>query len=241
VTGGGTTTVNDLAQGNSSHQEIFLNGTRTIGNGAGEGVNGKIIIYNPSEAQFTNVRAEISFTGTAAGESAVANTTGQRLSAADVDAFRLLFDTGNITSGQVIVRGYNSSAVGGGASSSTYFSGNSAGSISTATATYIGEGNSASNVTESSVDNIVPYAAVLRNLYVKAETAPSAAESFVYTVRVNRVDTAITATISNTDTTANDTSNSVTIAAGDTICVEVDGSAGSASSFHKVSFEIDPV
>ncbi len=49
----------------------------------------------------------------------------------------------------------------------------------------------------------------LRNLYVRLSAAPGAGKSWVFTVRKNGADTNLSVTISGTDTTGNDTSNSV--------------------------------
>jgi len=67
-------------------------------------------------------------------------------------------------------------------------------------------------------------AGTLRDLYVHC-TAPGTSESVVFTVRKNGSSTSLTATISNTATDANDTSNTATVAAGDRISVSAVTSA----------------
>lgn len=109
VTGAGGTTVTDASQGDSLDNRIKFNGSRTIGNASGRGINGKIIVYNPSAATPTNIQGELKFTGTAAGEEAVAHVAAKRLASSDVDAVQLYFTTGNAASGKVIVKGYNAS------------------------------------------------------------------------------------------------------------------------------------
>jgi hypothetical protein len=64
----------------------------------GNGVNINLTLVRPSQAAFFNVFWEVGYT---AGNGYVATLTGagQRLAAADVDAVRFLFASGNITSG----------------------------------------------------------------------------------------------------------------------------------------------
>lgn len=66
----------------------------------------------------------------------------------------------------------------------------------------------------------VPYAGVLQQLRVKCGTAPTVATAVV-TVRKNGSDTALTATVGISATTASDTTHQVSVAAGDTVSVKL--------------------
>lgn len=64
---------------------------------------------------------------------------------------------------------------------------------------------------------IVPTSGTLSNLYVQHVTVPGAGNSFVYVLFQNGIATAITATISGTNATANDLTHSIAVTAGDTL------------------------
>jgi hypothetical protein len=72
-----------------------------VGNGTNEdGANGEIIIYAPADANHTGVSYHVKYKQTAGNIASVYGGSGVRLAAADVDAIRLLFSSGNITSGK---------------------------------------------------------------------------------------------------------------------------------------------
>jgi hypothetical protein len=60
-------------------------------------------------------------------------------------------------------------------------------------------------------------AGTFSNLVIRLATAPGGAASRTYVVRKNGVDTAMTVVISGSNTTARDTTNSITVAAGDVL------------------------
>ena len=62
----------------------------------------------------------------------------------------------------------------------------------------------------------------LSDLYLHCDTAPTAGNSVQMTLYKNEASTSLTATVSDTDTTANDTANSVSVSAGDTITMRID-------------------
>jgi hypothetical protein len=66
---------------------------------------------------------------------------------------------------------------------------------------------------------VIPVAGTLSNLYAKSVDAPGTGDSFIYLVFKNGMSTSLTATISDTATTASDTSNSVAVAAGDNVLI----------------------
>jgi hypothetical protein len=80
-------------------------GFGAVGNSTNEnGVYGEIHIFAPSDAAYTLVSSESSYMG---DDGTIRGTriSGVRQSAADVDAIRLLFSSGNITSGKVQLYG----------------------------------------------------------------------------------------------------------------------------------------
>ena len=72
-----------------------------VGNLTTEGVSGHVWIYSPlSTAHYTLITGESAYVDQDA-TLAASRTAGARTAAADVDAVQLLFDSGNITSGEV--------------------------------------------------------------------------------------------------------------------------------------------
>ena len=76
---------------------------------------------------------------------------------------------------------------------------------------------------------------IVQKLHARLRVAPGVGNSLVVTVRKNGVATAITCTISDANTSASDTTNSVGFAAGDDISVEINDSG--ASTDLQVSLE----
>jgi hypothetical protein len=80
----------------------------------------------------------------------------------------------------------------------------------------------------------MPCAGTLKNFYVRNRTTQSTGGSLVFTVRKNGADTSITVTFVNADgalVTKSDTTNTVSVAAGDLITVKgVNGAGASASA-----------
>lgn len=75
----------------------------------------------------------------------------------------------------------------------------------------------------------------IKNLYVYAETAPGTGESMAITLRKNASDTALTATVSGTGTTANDTSNTISFTSGDKATYSVVPSASATGGRYSIS------
>jgi hypothetical protein len=93
--------------------------------------------------------------------------------------------------------------------------------------------------TRFSIQIMVGQDGVIDRLYLFANQAPSSGNSYTYTMLKNSVGTAMTATISNTDTTATDLVNSFTVAAGDNIqlqCVSTSGVPTNGASHWVVRF-----
>ena len=94
------------------------------------------------------------------------------------------------------------------------------------------------HATESSTAVVFPIASVLKRVRVVADGSPGAGKSFTYTLRVNGIDQAVTATMADAATTASDLTHSVTVAAGDTVSVKLVTSAGASTREHAVSLDV---
>lgn len=87
---------------------VFLTDITTasasVGNAANEGVWGEITIHRPNDAKYGRVSFHAEFIEpTGGGNNTIGG--GRRLAAANIDAFRLLFSSGNIASGDYTVLG----------------------------------------------------------------------------------------------------------------------------------------
>jgi len=92
-------------------------------------------------------------------------------------------------------------------------------------------GNKANEATEFDAQIVFPTAGTLKKVYLELNVAPGAGYSKAVVVRKNGVDTSLVATVSDTNTTGNDTSNTVTIAAGDKVTYRQSTSGSPASSY----------
>ncbi len=78
------------------------------------------------------------------------------------------------------------------------------------------------NGNENSVQNIMPTAGTIKNLWAFIEAAPGVGSSWTFTIRKNGVDTAVACTVTGTGAAnqkCSDTTHSVVFAAGDLISV----------------------
>jgi len=82
----------------------------------------------------------------------------------------------------------------------------------------------------SAIQIEVPKGTRLRNLRVRHNTTAGNGNNIVYTLRKNGVATALTVTIPSTTTAAQDTTNSVTVVAGDRLDIEVTKAASISAS-----------
>lgn len=113
----------------------------------------------------------------------------------------------------------------------------SGGTVAAASTVFVGPPGQAA--AEASVQIPVPIAGVLRNLFVLADLAAGAGQSYTYTARVNTADAAVTCQISGAAaTTASDTTHSQSVAAGDVVTVKIVTSAGSGVARHAMALEI---
>jgi hypothetical protein len=81
--------------------------------------------------------------------------------------------------------------------------------------------------TESMITFIVPTTGTIKYLFLNCGTAPGVAQSVIITVRINGIDSVITATVSGTNTSAMDFINSTGVVGGELITIKSVVSAGS--------------
>ncbi len=86
---------------------------------------------------------------------------------------------------------------------------------------YVPMFNAGRSATESDVQQSMPMAGTVSNFYVILDGSPGNNNWYTFVVRKNGADTPVTCTISDTDTTGSDLSNSVSFAAGDYISIMV--------------------
>lgn len=83
---------------------------------------------------------------------------------------------------------------------------------------------------EANAATPVPFKGVARNMYCVSGGAPGVGQTYTYTLRKAGADTTVTATISASAVSAQDTTNEVSYNAGQNMCVRVVASAGAAST-----------
>jgi hypothetical protein len=89
------------------------------------------------------------------------------------------------------------------------------------------------------VQIVAPYAGTLRDFYVRHNNTDGNGNDIVYTVRVNGVATAVTVTLASTSADGSDLANSVAVAAGDLVDIEVTKAASVGNSPDDVTATID--
>lgn len=117
---------------------------------------------------------------------------------------------------------------------------NTAVTIGASTTSYISFCAFTTNSVETSRQIIVPISGTIKNLYVLTSTTQSSAGSQVCTLRKNGVNTAITTTIGANAVagTFSDTTNSVSVSAGDKLSLQVQNNAGTGTASTIVSVAI---
>lgn len=96
--------------------------------------------------------------------------------------------------------------------------------LSTAVAAYsqltgASNGSGTWAATELTQQIICPTGGTISNLYVVADVAPGATKSYAIALVKNGVGSTLSATVSGTNTTGNDTTHTITVAAGDTLSI----------------------
>lgn len=92
------------ASGSNGDTEIQIN-KETIGSGSGEGISGRIVLYDPSASAFTKATWEVVYRRASNQDVCAIAGGGMREDTTAVDAVQLLFSSGNIASGEVRVYG----------------------------------------------------------------------------------------------------------------------------------------
>jgi hypothetical protein len=112
--------------------------------------------------------------------------------------------------------------------------------VGTSATSYVSFCAFTTNSTEASRQVIIPVAGTIKNLYVLTSTTQSAGGSQVCTVRKNTANTAITTTIAANAVagTFSDTTNSVSVAAGDKLSLQVQNNAATGAAATIVSVAI---
>jgi hypothetical protein len=112
--------------------------------------------------------------------------------------------------------------------------------LGTSTTSYISFCAFTTNSTEANRQVIIPIAGTIRSLYVLTSSTQSAGGSQVCTVRKNTANTAITTTIAANAVagTFSDTTNTVSVAAGDKLSLQVQNNAATGSAATIVSVAI---
>jgi hypothetical protein len=114
----------------------------------------------------------------------------------------------------------------------------STGAVAAGSTVYLGVGGS--SATEGDVFHLLDEPGIIAEVYLENATAPGAAQTFTYTVRVNGADTAMTGTSSGASsfiTTIN--TNQQSPARRDRVTVKVVASGGAASSFIRGTLRIE--
>jgi hypothetical protein len=112
--------------------------------------------------------------------------------------------------------------------------------IGTSTTSYVSFCAFTTNSAEASRQIIIPISGTIRNLYVLTSSTQSANNSQVCTVRKNGANTAVTVTIAASAAagTFSDTTNTVSVAAGDRLALQVQNNAASGTAAQIVSVAI---
>src|SRR3990167_6321017 len=95
------------------------------------------------------------------------------------------------------------------------------------------------DTTESTKQTLISEAGTVKTFYVELRTAPGAVTTRTFTLRKNGSNQSLTVTISGTDTTGSDLSNSFTVVAGDrlTISSTVTGTPAASVVFWSMLFD----
>jgi hypothetical protein len=80
-------------------------------------------------------------------------------------------------------------------------------------------GNSSS--TETDVQNVIPTNGTVGNFFGYVTSAPGGSNSWVFTLRINGVNSAVTCTVSGTARTCFDTTHTIAFSQGDLISIQV--------------------
>jgi hypothetical protein len=118
---------------------------------------------------------------------------------------------------------------------------NSDGNVSNSVNTYLGvQGTNFSTAASTDVAQVFPTSGTLKNAYFYLHSTPGAGRSYAATLYKNGVATSITGTIADTNTTASDTVNTVSVSAGDILYWQVTPSGTPSIRVASFCLEFDP-
>ena len=120
-----------------------------------------------------------------------------------------------------------------------FFSGCSNGALTSGTTLFFAPNGGTGQTTGSKAAIPLPYAGTVKNLHVTANTAPTAGQTFVYTIETGGADSSVVATISNRNINASDTTHAVAASIAQMLGLKIVSSAGAASALICWSFEYD--
>lgn len=93
----------------------------------------------------------------------------------------------------------------------------------------------------TNVENLVPTEGTFKNIYVQISGSPGGVgKSYAFTLYKNGSPTSLAATCADTSTTANDTTDTVTVAAGDTVYIEIVPTGTPTLRQAMIGIEFDP-
>lgn len=98
---------------------------------------------------------------------------------------------------------------------------------------YIGVGTAptvGTETVETNVSLVLPVTGTLKNLFIGMNTAPGAGTNRVFAVMINGVASGVTCTVADSATSANDTSNTVSVTAGDLVSIRCTNTGSTAST-----------
>jgi len=108
--------------------------------------------------------------------------------------------------------------------------------ISDSVTSYIGVAHQSQTGGTGNVEQRVPFACKIKNMYCQVSSA--SAGTRIYYLMLNGVATALTCQSTGGATQASDTTNIVTVVAGDRVCIRLGTSGGATLAEHNISVEI---
>jgi hypothetical protein len=118
---------------------------------------------------------------------------------------------------------------------------NSDGMLSNSVNTYLGvQGTNISTSASSDVAQVFPTNGTLKNAYFYLHSSPGVGKSYTATLYKNGIATSITGTISDSNTTSSDTTNTVAVTAGDILYWQVAPSGSPTIRAASFCLEFDP-
>lgn len=113
---------------------------------------------------------------------------------------------------------------------------NGSGTLAANQTYYLAAGAASTNEDEV----IIPLvrAGTLDRIYINVDAAPGAGESFTYTVRINKSDTSMTGTISNTSTSVTITTNTQAVSLDDLFSIKLVTSTSAGASHHRFTARV---